>query len=80
MFNVLLQEKVPSDMLVFKFLPHGLLNFDVPQGLPQAKYFVIKTIRYLEIMFLRQEENIKKVGKNIKNAKYSSYKKIFKDS
>lgn len=40
-----------SEILVFKDAPHGMLNFDVPNGLPAAKIFVRKTIQYLRKMF-----------------------------
>jgi hypothetical protein len=79
MFNVLLQEKVASDMLVFKYLPHGLLNFDMPNGLPQAKFFVLKTIRYLEVLFEREDNKIKKANAEIKNLRFANYKKIFNE-
>lgn len=36
---------------VFKNQPHGLLNLDVPNGMPEAKEFVSKTIQSLENLF-----------------------------
>ena len=54
-YNKLLKNKVSAELLVFKNLPHGLLNFDIPNGLPEASLFVEKTIRYLEIFFEERE-------------------------
>lgn len=51
MGKLIIKNQGESDILVFKNAPHGMLNFDVPNGLPSAKIFVEKSIQYLHRMF-----------------------------
>ena len=47
----LIEEKRDCEITVFKYLPHGMLNFDVPNGMPEAKEFVYKTIGTISKLF-----------------------------
>jgi acetyl esterase/lipase len=39
------------DITVFQDLPHGLLNLDVPNGMPEAKLFVQDSINAIKKLF-----------------------------
>lgn len=73
-FKVLLDNKVAVDMQIMKYLPHGVLNFDVPNGLPQAKQFVQKCANSINAMFLRKSENKRK--KQLRSSMLISEKNI----
>ena len=47
----LIEEGKKCDITIFKNLPHGLLSFDIPNGMPEAKIFVQKTIESISKLF-----------------------------
>ena len=50
-------------MQVMKFLPHGIIDMDIPDGLPQAPKFVAKCVDKINVLFRskRTARNISKV-------------------
>ena len=54
MGNIISTHKIPTDILIFKYLPHGMLNLNIPNGHSSAKNFVLKSVQYIEALFDRK--------------------------